>query len=90
MRRWLYYSKDEWDALTWDLQQTYLDGLSAEEDIPFRIDADAGTAFHPGAAEATGTEGPTVRTGVNTGAPILDLRAMITALEANPDARRRQ
>lgn len=88
MRRWLNISRAEWDAMTWDTQQTYLDGLSAEEDIPFSIAADTSRPQEPEAA--TGTDGPTVRRGVNTGASVIDLGAMIADLEANPAARRQQ
>ena len=76
-RRWLHYEAQEWDALSWDLRETYLEGLSAEEDIPFRMDRGHG----PG-------EGPAVRQ-VDAAVAVIDLDAMRQELEANPAARRR-
>jgi hypothetical protein len=72
--------------MTWDLQETYLNGLADDEDIPFSVNR---AAADPG--EATpGMQGPTVREGVDTGADVLDLTAFIREMEANPDARRRR
>lgn len=80
VRRWLQFTADEWDALSWDLREAYLEGLSNEEDIPFRIEqAPLG---------ATGTEGPATRT-VDAVVAVIDLDAMRMELEANPAARRR-
>lgn len=38
---------------------------------------------------APGMQGPTIREGVNAGADVIDLAAMIRELEANPEARKR-
>jgi hypothetical protein len=70
------------------VQQAYLDGLDAEEDIPFQRRQDAGEAWQPDRA-APGMAGPAVRQGVDGGADVIDLRAMISGLEADPQARRR-
>ena len=58
------------------MREAYLDGLSAEEDIPFRIEQ----------APAAGV--PAVRK-VAAGTAVIDLEAMRQELEANPAARRR-
>jgi hypothetical protein len=55
----------------------YLDGLSAEEEIPFRIEQ----------APAAG-DMPATRK-VAAGVAVIDLDAMRAELEANPAARRR-
>jgi hypothetical protein len=55
----------------------YLDGLSNEEDIPFRVEQ----------APAAGA-GPVTRQ-VAAGVAVIDLDAMRAELEANPAARRR-
>lgn len=78
-RRWLHYEAQEWDALSWDLRETYLDGLSAEEDIPFRMERGHGPAAGTGAG---------VRQ-VDAAVAVIDLDAMRAELEANPAARRR-
>jgi hypothetical protein len=72
VKRWLSISPDEWQALSWDLQQTYLDGLSEDEEIPFRMQADAGRRFRPG---------PGTREGVDAGVKVIDLTAMREELE---------
>jgi hypothetical protein len=86
VRRWLHYSEDEWDALSWDRRQAYLDGLSAEEDIPFRIEPDPFQV--PERQAAAGGDGPVTRR-VDAGPAVIDLAAMKRELEANPAARRR-
>lgn len=68
-------------ALSWDLQQTYLDGLSEDEEIPFRMVPDAGRRFRPGEEAAPGTAGPGMREGVDAGVKVIDLAAMKTELE---------
>lgn len=59
------------------MRETYLEGLSEEEDIPFRVQQ----------APAAG-EGPVTRQ-VAAGVAVIDLDAMRQELEANPAARRR-
>lgn len=78
-RRWLHLSPDEWDALSWDVRETYLDGLSEEEDIPFRMERGAGPG--PGGRPRTRE--------VPAAVAVIDLDAMRQELEANPAARRR-
>lgn len=85
MRRWLHYSEDEWDGLSWDRRQAYLDGLSAEEDIPFRVEADP---VQVPERQAAAGGGPVIRK-VDAGPAVIDLAAMKRELEANPAARRR-
>ncbi|HMG62784.1 MAG TPA: hypothetical protein VK599_07540 [Streptosporangiaceae bacterium] len=55
----------------------YLEGLSEEEGIPFRIEQ-----------APAGGDGPAVRK-VAAGVSVIDLDAMRQELEANPAARRR-
>lgn len=64
----------------------YLEGLSEEEDIPFRIQQGPGQGGREDAAGAP--EGPAVRK-VAAGVAVIDLDAMRQELEANPAARRR-
>lgn len=64
----------------------YLEGLSDEEDIPFRISRDVSAQQQ----EAPARRGPAVREGVDAGTDVIDLAAMKAELEANPEARRRR
>ena len=64
----------------------YLDGLSAEEDIPFRIERDGDSEREQERQAAGG--GPVTRR-VDAGVAVIDLEAMRAELEANPAARRR-
>ena len=66
---------EEWDALSWDMRDTYLDGLSEDPEVPFRL-----TRGGPDAAAAG--DGPAVRQAAGGGAEVIDLRAMIADLEA--------
>lgn len=56
-------------ALSWDLQQTYLDGLSEDEEIPFRM---AERSVPP----------PVATRHADTGSKVIDLAAMREELEA--------
>jgi hypothetical protein len=76
--------------MSWGLQQTYLDGLDQEEDIPFSRSKDVGQTFRPGEDMAPGVNGPTIRENVDTGVKVIDLAAMREELENNPDSRRRR
>jgi hypothetical protein len=78
-------SADAWNALSWDLQETYLTGLAQDPEVPFSREETP--AWERGAA-ATGTDGPVVRQ-ADTGAQVFDIRGLITELESNPDARKR-
>lgn len=66
------------------MRETYLDGLSAEEDIPFRLERGGS-----GREQEAGGDGPTVRK-VAAGVAVIDLEAMRRELEANPAARQRR
>jgi hypothetical protein len=63
------------------MQQTYLEGLAQDPDVPFTMTASS-------ADPAPGAGGPQART-VEAGAQVFDIRAMIADLENNPDARKR-
>ncbi|HEY2085696.1 MAG TPA: hypothetical protein VGH54_06640 [Mycobacterium sp.] len=63
--------------MSWDLQETYLDGLSEDPEVPFSI----------GRQAAARGDGPQVRQAAG-GADVIDISAMIADLEANPAARR--
>ena len=73
---------EEWGALSWDLQETYMAGLSEDPNVPFNFVEEA---WSPQAAAG---DGPVVRE-VEAGAQVFDLTAMITGLEADPGARKR-
>jgi hypothetical protein len=88
VRRWLHYTPDEWNGLPWDLQQMYLDGLSADPECPLQMQEDAAAAWQPGREAAPGVSGPQIRQAA-AGAEVIDLRKMISELEADPQARRR-
>jgi len=66
----------------------YLDGLDAEEDIPFSRNGDAGREFGGGREAAPGMDGPTIRENVDIGVKVIDLAAMRAELEADPRSRR--
>jgi hypothetical protein len=76
VRRWLHFTPDEWDALSWDIREAYLEGLSEEPDIPFQVQ------------QAPAADLPVTRR-VAAGTSVIDLDAMRAELEANPAARRR-
>jgi hypothetical protein len=76
---------EQWNALSWDMQETYLTGLAQDPEVPFSREETP--AWERGAA-ATGTDGTQVRK-VDTGAQVFDIRGLITELESNPDARKR-
>jgi hypothetical protein len=75
-----------WEAMPWDVQQVYLDGLDADQDIPFKRGEDAG-AFGGGEV-APGMDGPTIRENVDAGVAVIDLAKMRAELEADPRSRR--
>lgn len=72
---------EEWDDLGWDLQRLYLDGLAADESVPFHFTEEA-----PEMGAGTGM-GPVVRENVDAGTDVIDLGAMRDQLE---DQRRRK
>jgi hypothetical protein len=53
------------------------------------VQEDAGEAWQPGAEAVPGVAGPAIRQAAG-GADVIDLRKMISELEANPEARRRR
>ena len=67
------------------MQETYLDGLSEDKEIPFTVSRSV-----PVEMATPGVDGPQTRTGVDAGTNVFDLRGMIADLEANPDARKRR
>jgi hypothetical protein len=85
-RRYLSMTPGQWDALSWDMRETYLDGLSQDPEVPFRREEEPPWAA--GAAAAPGVPGPQERK-ADTGAQVFDIRGMITALENDPGARKR-
>lgn len=64
------------------MQQAYLEGLSEEEGIPFRLRYDVSARFRPGEDPAPGMAGPVIRKDVDGGADVINLTAMIAELEA--------
>jgi hypothetical protein len=76
-----------WEAMPWDVQQVYLDGLDADKDIPFQRNQDAGGRFGGGEA-APGMDGPTIRENVDIGVQVIDLAKMRAELEADPRSRK--
>lgn len=62
----------EWDALSWDLQRTYLDGLEQDEEVPF--------AFKEADPFESGS--PRIRENVDAGTDVIDLTKMRQELEA--------
>jgi hypothetical protein len=87
VRKYLHISPDEWHALSWDIRETYLDGLAEDPEVPFSVIQSA-----PGpraGAQAQGSPDFTYRE-VNSGAQVIDLRQMIGELEGNPEARKQQ
>lgn len=80
MLRYLGLSAVMWEALSWDLQETYLAGLAEDPNVPFSFGEDSPARM--------GGDGPQVRK-VDTGAKVFDITGMIAELEANPDARKR-
>lgn len=85
-RRYLQYSPAEWAALSWAMQQAYLEGFYTEKILerPETIPADAGTGEGvPADIRSLTAAGSGYRA---IEAPAFDLGAMITDLEE----RRRQ
>ncbi len=72
VRRYLAFGEEEWDALSWDRQQAYLDGLAEDESVPFRFEQTV--APLPAGAQ--------VRTGVDAGTNVISLAGMLAGLEA--------
>jgi hypothetical protein len=84
-QRYLNLSAEQWGALSWDLQETYLTGLAQDPEVPFSREE---TPAWERAGVPAGTAGPVTRK-AHTGAQVLDITAMIAELESNPDARKR-
>jgi hypothetical protein len=83
IRKYLHISPDEWDAYSWDIQRTYLEGLTADEDVPFRVEEGPDEL-------AAANMGPTIRTNVDAGTDVIDLAKMKAELEALRDEQLRQ
>jgi hypothetical protein len=73
---------EQWHALSWDMQETYLSGLAEDPEVPFSREAVAEQV-------TPGVTGPATRENVDAGTNVFDITAMIADLEKNPDARRR-
>jgi hypothetical protein len=56
------------------MQRTYLDGLEADENVPFKFD--------DGGADSGQAAGPAVRENVDAGVDVIDLTAFRADLEA--------
>jgi hypothetical protein len=77
----------EWAALSWDLQETYLQGLAEDPNVPFSFSE--GNPFgEPGQEGPQGMPQPVIRQ-VETDAKVFDIRGMIAELESDPAARKR-
>jgi hypothetical protein len=79
-------SAEQWNAVSWDLQETYLTGLAQDPEVPFSREESPARGQRREAA--TGTEGPVTRK-AEAGAQVLDITAMIAELESAPNARKR-
>ena len=84
--RYLQLTAAQWEALSWDLQETYLAGLAEDPQVPFSFSDDMPAA--PGSGFPEGMQ-PVIRK-ADTGAEVFDIRGMIDQLEADPEARKRQ
>jgi hypothetical protein len=65
-----------------------MDGLDADEEIPFSINRDSGSVYQAGSEAAPGMDGPTIRRNVDAGVKVIDLAAMREELEKDPRSRR--
>ena len=74
-RRYFQLSPPEWDALGWDIQRIYMDGLEAEEVVSF----DRGES--EGAIPSHAAGGPQTRT-ADPGTKVIDITALRSELEA--------
>jgi len=72
--KFLQFTPPMWDELSWDLQRTFLEGMSDDEDCPFTI--------QEGPADFGGAQGPTIRENVDAGTDVIDLAKMRDELEA--------
>ena len=82
VRRYLNFTEAEWDALSWDRQRAYLDGMADDESVPFSFQS-APTAL------PFGPSGPQVRTGVDAGTNVISLTDMLAGFEAGRKPRGR-
>ncbi len=72
-RRYLALSPPEWDALGWDVQRMYLEGMEADESVPLTFDRPAPAA----------PEGFRPRERTAEGAPVIDITGLISDLEGS-------
>lgn len=68
------------------MQQVYLDGLSEDDEVPFRVNLSETAAM----AEIRDDSGGMTRKEVDVDVPVIDITSMIAELEANPEARKRR
>lgn len=73
-RRYLSLSAPEWDALGWDLQRAYLEGMEQDESVPLVFERRRGMDGIP--------PGLRPREREVQGAPVIDITGMIAGLEA--------
>ena len=74
----------EWDALGWDVQRTYLDGMEADESVPLTFGRQGGPVPEEAPGALAGMPdgfSPTVRRA--EGADVIDISGMISDLEAS-------
>jgi hypothetical protein len=78
-RRYLSLSAPEWDALGWDIQRTYLEGMEHDESVPLVFERRRGMDGIP----------PDLRPREREvqGAGVIDITAMISGLEATRSGR---
>ena len=87
--RYLKLSAEQWEALSWDLQETYLNGLAEDPNVPFNFSEEGPPAsWQQDSGTGPGMPAPQIRR-VDTGAKVFDIKGMIAELEANPAARKR-
>jgi len=88
IRRYLNgMTAEEWTALSWDLQETYLQGLAEDPNVPFSFSEDNPFGA-PGQEGQQQMPQPVIRQ-VETDAKVFDIRGMIAEFESDPAARKR-
>jgi hypothetical protein len=83
VRKYLHIGVEEWDSLGWDVQQVYIDGLAADEEVPFRVEEGTEQLLAAG-------QGPNIRSNVDAGTDVIDLAKMKAELEEARDRQRQQ
>ncbi len=78
-RRYLGMSVAEWDALGWDVQRMYLDGMEADESVPLTFERQEVAEAMP--------EDMRWQERRAEGASVIDITGMISDLEASRGGR---